>query len=338
MVAVDDTRAQVIAVGVQGPAGAGGVASVNTRTGAVVLTASNVNLGLVNKYLARKQTCLHRNALRNLARWVEHLYPIAGLDRGDGFAVAMAPDLLADWLVDDLTEPRAQRVLEVAVRAAADFPQAVPLVSRVAGADPAHRAARTLLLVIRLTPADPRMDQVLAELVPRAGLDEEQARRLDFSVHTWMLPRTRVALAEVLVAHARARADAADLAGWLNGLGIRLSVVGWREEALAPATEAVEIYRRLAEANPAAHLPSLATSLDNLGRLHHDLGAHGLERATARESLAVTRRMAEMSPDLWSVLLESRRAYWRKRLAEHGDLPGSLTLDLPAPDDPAPDG
>lgn len=56
------------------------------------------------------------------------------------------------------------------------------------------------------------------------------------------------------------------------------------------------------------------------------------------ECLAVTRRMAEMSPHLGSGLLESRRAYWRKRLAEHGDLPGSLTLDLPPPADPEPNG
>jgi hypothetical protein len=37
--------------------------------------------------------------------------------------------------------------------------------------------------------------------------------------------------------------------------------VGRREEALAPAEEAADIYRRFAGANPAAHLPDLAMSL-----------------------------------------------------------------------------
>jgi hypothetical protein len=47
----------------------------------------------------------------------------------------------------------------------------------------------------------------------------------------------------------------------LNNLGTFFSEVGRREEALAPAEEAVTIYRCLAEANPAAYLPDLAMSL-----------------------------------------------------------------------------
>ncbi|SCF50471.1 Tetratricopeptide repeat, partial [Micromonospora carbonacea] len=45
----------------------------------------------------------------------------------------------------------------------------------------------------------------------------------------------------------------------------RLANAGRRQEALPPAEEAVAIRRRLAEANPAAYLPDLATSLNNLG-------------------------------------------------------------------------
>ncbi len=41
----------------------------------------------------------------------------------------------------------------------------------------------------------------------------------------------------------------------------RLSNAGRREEALAPTEEATNLYRQLAQANPAAHLPNLATSL-----------------------------------------------------------------------------
>jgi tetratricopeptide (TPR) repeat protein len=59
----------------------------------------------------------------------------------------------------------------------------------------------------------------------------------------------------------------------LNNLGIRLSNLGRREQALTATTEAVEIYRRLAAANPAAFvedlhgaMESMANALDALGR------------------------------------------------------------------------
>ncbi len=44
----------------------------------------------------------------------------------------------------------------------------------------------------------------------------------------------------------------------LNNLGIRLSNLGRREQALQATEEAVELYRRLAAANPAAFEPDLA--------------------------------------------------------------------------------
>ena len=50
----------------------------------------------------------------------------------------------------------------------------------------------------------------------------------------------------------------------LNNLSIRLADAGRRDEALAAITEAVDIRRRLAAANPAAFLPDLAMSLNNL--------------------------------------------------------------------------
>ncbi|MFC8849729.1 tetratricopeptide repeat protein, partial [Micromonospora sp. NPDC057141] len=58
----------------------------------------------------------------------------------------------------------------------------------------------------------------------------------------------------------------------LSNLGAFLSGLGRREQALAPAEEAVLIRRRLAEANPDAYLPDLAMSLNNLGTLLAALG------------------------------------------------------------------
>jgi hypothetical protein len=58
----------------------------------------------------------------------------------------------------------------------------------------------------------------------------------------------------------------------LNNLGLWLSELGREADALAPSQEALAIRRRLAEANPAAHLPDLAMSLHNLGLHLSELG------------------------------------------------------------------
>jgi len=56
----------------------------------------------------------------------------------------------------------------------------------------------------------------------------------------------------------------AQRAAALNNLAVRQAEVGDRQTALATITEAVEIRRQLAHANPAAFLPNLAGSLNNL--------------------------------------------------------------------------
>jgi tetratricopeptide (TPR) repeat protein len=60
----------------------------------------------------------------------------------------------------------------------------------------------------------------------------------------------------------------------LNNLGGMLSNLGRREEALAATQEAVEHYRRLAEANPQAFLPDLAMSLGAHGTVLRGLERH----------------------------------------------------------------
>ncbi|MGB5756014.1 MAG: hypothetical protein WBM50_03795, partial [Acidimicrobiales bacterium] len=49
----------------------------------------------------------------------------------------------------------------------------------------------------------------------------------------------------------------------LNSVSVRLGEQGRRDEALEPITEAVDIYRRLAEANPAANARDYVQSLRN---------------------------------------------------------------------------
>jgi tetratricopeptide (TPR) repeat protein len=82
----------------------------------------------------------------------------------------------------------------------------------------------------------------------------------------------------------------------LTNLGNRLSRVGRHRDALAPAEEAVTLYRRLAEANPAAHLPYLAASLNSLGNHLSEVGRRQDALAKAEEAVTLYRRLAETNP------------------------------------------
>ena len=67
-------------------------------------------------------------------------------------------------------------------------------------------------------------------------------------------------------------APPAELANMLLRVSARCGNAGDRAGALASVTEAVELYRALAAANPAAFRPGLAGSLNNLSNQQSDAG------------------------------------------------------------------
>ncbi|MEV0941767.1 tetratricopeptide repeat protein, partial [Micromonospora wenchangensis] len=79
----------------------------------------------------------------------------------------------------------------------------------------------------------------------------------------------------------------------------RLANAGQREQALTPAEEATNIYRRLAETNPDAYLPNLAASLNNLGNRLAELGRPEQALTPAQEAVRIRRRLAETNPDAY---------------------------------------
>ena len=83
----------------------------------------------------------------------------------------------------------------------------------------------------------------------------------------------------------------------LNNLGNRLSALGRREDALAAAQEATDLYRRLAAERPDAFRPDLAASLNNLGNMLSDLGRREDALAAAQEATDLYRRLAAERPD-----------------------------------------
>ena len=77
------------------------------------------------------------------------------------------------------------------------------------------------------------------------------------------------------------------LARSLNDLGMWLSELGRREEALQATREAVEIYRRLAPQRPQTFLPDLAMSLGAYGSVLLDLGRAREAREAFAEGLRI---------------------------------------------------
>ncbi|MFG3602529.1 tetratricopeptide repeat protein [Micromonospora chersina] len=79
-------------------------------------------------------------------------------------------------------------------------------------------------------------------------------------------------------------------------LSIRLSETGRRDEALAAIEEAATTYRRLADANPAAYLPNLAASLNNLSVDLGEAGRRDEALAAIEEAATIRRQLADANP------------------------------------------
>ncbi|MEV7506423.1 hypothetical protein AB0O57_00520, partial [Streptomyces sp. NPDC091201] len=74
------------------------------------------------------------------------------------------------------------------------------------------------------------------------------------------------------------------------------SNTGDRDAALASITEAVTHYRTLAQADPAAHLPNLAGSLNNLSNRQSDTGDRDAALASITEAVDIRRALAQANP------------------------------------------
>ena len=71
--------------------------------------------------------------------------------------------------------------------------------------------------------------------------------------------------------------------------------MGRRQEALAPAEEAVRLYRELAETNP-AFLPDLASALTNLGNRYSEVARRHEALAPAEEAVRLSRSWPAPTP------------------------------------------
>ena len=133
--------------------------------------------------------------------------------------------------------------------------------------------------------------------------------------------------ARIMVAAAEAAADTqphhhdetlSHLAARVRNLGIRLSDLGRHEEALAATQEALDIYRRFAQARPDAFLPDLAASLTNLSNQVSYLGRREKALAAAQEALDIYRRLAQTRPEPFLLYLAGSLNNIGERLSHLG--------------------
>ncbi|WP_433125347.1 tetratricopeptide repeat protein [Micromonospora sp. CA-240977] len=96
--------------------------------------------------------------------------------------------------------------------------------------------------------------------------------------------------------HLGLTSDPAEQAALLAMHAARLSSARRYDDALVPAEEATGIYRRLAETDPTAYLPDLATSLNNLGAFLSGVGRRDEALAATEEAVTARRRLAEANP------------------------------------------
>ncbi|MEV4408286.1 tetratricopeptide repeat protein [Actinoplanes sp. NPDC049598] len=130
---------------------------------------------------------------------------------------------------------------------------------------------------------DPAVLQALEPLLPAE-------RHIDLDI-------AAAAITSTLTAHRLARTDDSAEQAHLHATNAyRLANAGHARQAVAPAGEAIAIYRRLAAADPEAYLSLLGTSLSNLGAFLADSGRREQALAATQEAVTIRRRLAEADP------------------------------------------
>ena len=73
-----------------------------------------------------------------------------------------------------------------------------------------------------------------------------------------------------------------------------------------PASEAIQIYRQLADARPEAFLPNLAGALNNHSNALSDLGRREDALANIEEAIQIYRQLADARPEAFLADLAGR--------------------------------
>ncbi len=239
--------------------------------------------------------------------------------RAEGVIPPIAPDPLADFVLMPRLEERPA-LLSLALPTPEE-----------AEADPeaaAQAAGQALNVLSRLyeRATDPTAREKVAGWMAEAaahlaGWPDPAWEALDRALPA---PDRTLALRPFLSAFYQARlaqtppVDLPERARLLGMLGLALSALGRREEALAATEEAVGIRRQLAQAHPQAFLPYLASSLNNLGNRLSDLGRREEALAATEEAVGIRRQLAQAHPQAFLPYLASSLNNLGNRLSDLG--------------------
>ncbi|MGW1998191.1 tetratricopeptide repeat protein [Embleya sp. NPDC001921] len=290
--------------------------------GAAVATAALCGAADQDEAAAVLRALPHRlkagRALR-AAAWVKGLYP-AEPGRYWG---TLQPDRIAEFHASRALADKTIALAELLpVAAPAQQAQLITVVARAAIAH--YNAGRTRVSEALVHHLDTHLETSL--LHPYALAAATVALPHPSRVIAPFAVRLNAALVEAALQ--QDPDDAAygpDLALSLSNVGIRLAEVGRRDEALAAEQQAVEIYRRLATANPDAHEPDLARSLSHLGVHLGEVGRRDEAVVPAEQAVEIRRRLATANPDAHEPGLAASLTNLGVRLAEVGRRSEALT-------------
>jgi hypothetical protein len=158
-------------------------------------------------------------------------------------------------------------------------------------------------------------------------LDLELATAFNLALPTQTVELRELAVlsSELVVRETRASGGGDDVLGRaLNNLGVRLSELGRREDALAATGEAVNVYREVAKTRPDA-FPILAAALNNLGNQLSELGRLEDALTATQEAVDGYRELATAQPDHFFHHLANALNNLGNRLSDLGRREDALT-------------
>ncbi|MFE2716947.1 tetratricopeptide repeat protein [Streptomyces mirabilis] len=259
------------------------------------------------------------------AAWLAKLYP-AEPDRYWG---SLQPDRIAEYLVSRaLTDGSIPLATLLAAAAPWQQVQLITVLSRAAIAH--YNAQRTTDSENVLHALDTALDSVsLHHQTIRAAT---AALPYPSRITAPLALRLSCALAQDYerLADGDAAAYEPDRALSLSTLGIWLSEVGRRAEALSLNEQAVKIYRRLAAENSAVYEPDLANTLTNLGNELGEVRRHSEALSLTEQAVEIYRRLAADDPAAYEANLALSLSGLGNRLSAVGRHAEALTAEQQA--------
>ncbi|MFI0412337.1 tetratricopeptide repeat protein [Actinomadura sp. 3N508] len=262
-----------------------------------------------------------------LAGWLRQLYPVQG-----GRVELLRPDLLAERhatsqlaahellrraCLTGLGSSEAVRALTVLARACAHHDRAPGLIEEMLRRDLAGLARAAIVVAER---TGTRLGDLLADVLRDVPATLEDLRRIAERIP---YPTVALATADAVVTRRvrdllPADADPAEVASWSRHLAVALGQLGRREEALEAVTEAVSVYRTLAQERPDAFLSNLASSLNNQSNHLSDLGRWEEALEAITEAVQIRRQLAQARPDTFLPDLAGSLSNRSNRLSDLG--------------------